>query len=148
MSKLGGDQKTEVLCLLTLAHMVISVLLLSMSAATADDWVAAKLRGQVLQLVDDQWTPLQCGDVVPDSRVVRTLSNGFVELVRGQETLDLSPDTQVQIFDKSGAKPFTTAKQYFGSVSVEAEVRNVQHFAVDTLYLAAVVKGRDVKRPW
>jgi hypothetical protein len=92
-------------------------------------------------LIDKQWQPLRRGDVIPDSRVVRTLGNGFVELVRGQETLDLEPDTQIQIYDKAGSTPFTTVKQYFGSVSVEAEVRNVQHFAVSTPYLAAVVKG-------
>ena len=43
--------------------------------------------------------------------------------------------------DKGGAKPFTTVQQSFGQVAVEAEVENVQHFAVQTPYVAAVVKG-------
>jgi hypothetical protein len=36
---------------------------------------------------------------------------------------------------------FTTVKQWYGQVTVEAEVQNVQHFAVRTPQLAAVVKG-------
>jgi hypothetical protein len=109
--------------------------------ARADDWTADKLRGQVLQLIDGNWQPLNRGMVVPDSRSIRTLANGRVTLSRGNETLDIGPDTQIQIYDKGGRKPFTTVKQSFGSVSVEAEVRQVRHFAVQTPYLAAVVKG-------
>ena len=115
--------------------------LFSVNAATADDWTASKLRGQVLQLVGNQWVPLQRGDVVPDTRYVATTDNGHVELTRGGETIALDPSSRIRIFDKGGAKPFTTVKQDFGTVAVEANVENVQHFAVQTQYLAAVVKG-------
>ena len=111
------------------------------SAALADDWTAGKLRGAVLQLVDGQWQKLDRGMVVPDTRVIRTLAMGYVSFSRGGETIELGPNTQIQIFDKAGRKPFTTVQQYFGTVSVEANVENVQHFAVQTQYLAAVVKG-------
>jgi hypothetical protein len=107
----------------------------------ADDWIAGKLRGAVVQLVDGRWQPLRRGMIVPDDRVVRTMAAGYVTFTRGAETLDLGPNTQIQIFDKGGKKPFTTVKEYFGSVAVEAEVRKVEHFAVQTPYLAAVVKG-------
>ena len=61
---------------------------------------------------------------------------------RRLETLDLGPDTQVQIHDRgTAAKPNTVVQQHFGTVSVEAQVENVQHVAVETPYLAAVVKG-------
>jgi hypothetical protein len=63
-----------------------------------------------------------------------------VTFERGNETVELAGDTQVQIFDRTGRK-FTTVKQYFGTVAVEADVRQVQHFAVQTPHLAAVVKG-------
>src|SRR3569833_2989184 len=52
-----------------------ALVLLSAQIAAADDWVAAKLRGRVLQLIDNQWQPLNRGDVVPDARVIRTLFN-------------------------------------------------------------------------
>lgn len=118
-----------------------AVLVLSPLVSLADDWAADKLRGQVVQLVGSQWQPLTRGMVVPDSRMVRTMKTGHVTFVRGTETVELGPDTQIQIHDKAGSKPFTTVKQYFGSVSVEADIRRVQHFGVDTPFLAAVVKG-------
>ncbi len=113
----------------------------AIAPAMADDWTAQQLRGQVLQLVANQWQPLGRGDVVPDDRVIRTLGFGRVTFVRGDETIELGPNTQIQIHDRAGSKPFTTVTQYFGTVGVEAEVQNVQHFAVDTPFLAAVVKG-------
>lgn len=118
-----------------------AALLLLPIATLADDWTADQLRGQVLQYVDQQWQPVERGMAVPDSRVIRTTARGHVTLVRGTETIDLGPDTQIQIFDKAGRKPFTTVKQDFGSVAVEADIRNIQHFGVDTPFLAAVVKG-------
>lgn len=117
-------------------------MLLSISTSTADDWTANKLRGRVLQLIDHQWIPLQRGMVVPDDRVIRTLGGAQVQFARGQETIDLGANTQIQIHDRGTAgKPNTTVQQYFGTVSVEAQVELVQHFAVQTAYLAAVVKG-------
>ena len=108
--------------------------------AFADDWVAEKLRGTVLVLVDGEWVKLERGAVVPDDRAIRTLG-GRITLTRGAETIDLGPNTQIQIFDKPGRMPFTTVKEYFGTVAVEAEVKDVKHFAVQTPYLVAVVKG-------
>lgn len=111
------------------------------ASALADDWLVTKLRGEALQLVGSDWAPLERGDVVPDDRVIRTLGSGRAMLQRGNETIEVAANTQIRILDKAGAKPFTTVQQYFGTVSIEAEVRNVQHFAVQTPYLAAVVKG-------
>jgi hypothetical protein len=111
------------------------------SAAMADDWLADKLRGPVLQLVDKEWQPLERGMVVSDNRMIRTLAAGHVTFTRGGETVELGPSTLIQIFDKGGARPFTTIKEATGTVSIEAQVQNVQHFAVETPYLAAVVKG-------
>jgi hypothetical protein len=118
-----------------------AIALLFVPPALADDWVAVKLRGTVVQLVDNNWQPLRRNEVVPDSRVVRTVGNGYVEFTRGGEVIELQPNTQIQIYDKGTSKPDTTVKQYFGTVGIEAQVQDVQHFAVDTPFLAAVVKG-------
>ncbi len=124
----------------TLLLLVVAMGSTLTSAAFADDWVAVKLRGQVLQLVEGDWARLQRGDLVPDDRVIRTLGNGRVDLKRDAEVISLGGNTQIQIKDKTG-KRFTTVQQHFGTVEIEAEVRNVQHFAVETPFLAAVVKG-------
>ena len=120
--------------------IALFVAICSTVPALADDWLAAKLRGTVLRLVDGAWTPLHRGDVVPNTDVIRTLANGSVQFTRDAEVIDLGPNTQIQIFDKNGQR-FTTVKQYFGTVAIEANVENVQHFAVQTPLLAAVVKG-------
>jgi len=139
---MGGRPEGRLLEMLRLLTAILTAgLMLLPVAALADDWTADKLRGQVVQFVDNQWQPLKRGMVVPDTRIIRTMKTGRVTFLRGSETIDLGPDTQIQIYDKAGKKPFTTVKQYFGVVAVEADVRNVQHFGVDTPFLAAVVKG-------
>jgi hypothetical protein len=119
---------------------VLATLVAGMSSAHADDWTATRLRGVVYEHVNGDWERLARGDVVPDSRVIRT-GSGRVTLARGEETIELGPNTQIRIFDKGGERPFTTVRQEFGEVAVEAEVKDVQHFAVETPYLVAVVKG-------
>lgn len=109
-------------------------------SAFADDWQAVKLRGGVFVFVDNEWVQLARGDIVPDDRIIRTAPKSRVQFMRGQETIDLGPDTQIRIFDHS-EQQFTVVQQHFGDVAVEAERRNVQHFAVQTKFLVAVVKG-------
>jgi hypothetical protein len=121
--------------------LVVLALLASLVApALADDWTAQKLRGTVLELVDGAWQKIERGAVVPETHVVRTLGNARVLFVRGSETVELGPYTQVA-FHLRDSDRFTTVQQYFGEVTVEADVEKVKHFAVQTPHLVAVVKG-------
>lgn len=126
---------------LLLALTTALVLAATSVAAFADDWTVTRLRGTVEQEVGGKWQPLRRGDIVPDERAIFTRTGGHATLVRGNEAIELGPNTKIEIYDKGGRKPFTTILQYAGVLAVEAEVRNVQHFAVRTAYLAAVVKG-------
>lgn len=109
------------------------------SGAVAGEWVAEKLRGGVFAFVGGEWLQLERGSVVPDERVVRTMRDGRVEFRRGKEVVRLGPDTQVRFYDDNTA--FTVVQQHFGTLDVEAEKRDVRHFAVQTEFVAAVVKG-------
>jgi len=114
----------------------------AIGTAAADDWTASQLRGQVVQLVDGSWQVVHRGDAVPDTHFIHTLANGYATFTRGVETVQLGPDTQIEIIDRPGSgKPYTIVKEAFGTVSIEAEVEQVEHFSVQTPYLAAVVKG-------
>jgi hypothetical protein len=117
-----------------------AALALTPSIAAADDWVVTKLRGSAAVLVGEKWQPLHRGDVVSDDRAIQTLSGGRATLERGPEKIELGPETAIRI-DDAVASRYTTVKQYFGAVTVEAEVQNVEHFGVLTPHLAAVVKG-------
>lgn len=107
--------------------------------AFADDWVATKLRGLAFVHNDGAWQPLERGDAVTDLDVVRTLPSGRAEFTRGTEVISLAGDSQIRIVDAAGK--FTTVHQAYGKVTVDADKENVQHFAVRTPYIAAVVKG-------
>ena len=102
--------------------------------------MAAKLRGIVLMQQDSQWVPLHRGDIVSDSLVIRTLASGNVEFAREGETIDVFGDSQIQIRDRAGQR-FTTVNETFGKFAVEANVEHVKHFAVETPFIVAVVKG-------
>ena len=110
------------------------------TTAFADDWIAVKLRGAVEQQVGGAWLPLNRGDVVADDRLIRTHATGRVEFRRGNETILLGNDTQIRVEDENGEE-FTIVQQDSGTVEVEVEVREVEHFEVRTRFFAAVVKG-------
>lgn len=105
----------------------------------AQDWVADRLRGDVEQMAGGQWVALVRGAVVLDGQMVRTGPNGRVDLVRGAEVLELGPATQIRVHESGGK--LTTIDLTSGTVTADVERRNVQHFEVDTAYLAAIVKG-------
>lgn len=117
------------------------MLLLGLCApAMADDWSVERTRGQAMQQVDGGWVLLARGDIVPDNRLLKTGSDGRVGLRRGAESIEMGGDTQIRVHD-AGDALMTTVIQDYGTVAVEAERRNVQHFSVQTPFLAAVVKG-------
>ena len=121
--------------------LVLCLLMLFVTAPVlAAEWRVDRVRGDVTQMVSGQWQTLSRGDLVEDDRLLRTADNGRVGLSRGAETIELQGDTQIRIVD-AGPQMMTTVMQDFGTVSIEAERRNVQHFSVQTPFLAAVVKG-------
>ena len=113
---------------------------LASPSVLGDEWVVNRLRGQAEHYDGRQWHPLAIGDTIKASRHVRTHHRSRMELVRGDEVLDLAPATFLAIHEAAGRK-MTTVEQSLGSVSVQAEKRDVQHFEVRTPLLAAVVKG-------
>src|SRR4029453_10490222 len=72
---------------------------------------------------------------------IRTGRNGRVLLVRGEETILISPNSVVGLPAEKKEGFSTTIIQQAGSILLEVEKRNVKHFEVETPYLAAVVKG-------
>ncbi|HTO28582.1 MAG TPA: FecR domain-containing protein, partial [Devosia sp.] len=106
----------------------------------ADDWMVDRLRGEVLVLSDGSWSPLQRGDIVSDSSRIRSVEGSRVTFTRGAEAIELSGATEIRIFDQQGER-MTTIMQAYGTVTVEAERLQIQHFSVQTPFLAAIVKG-------
>jgi hypothetical protein len=73
--------------------------------------------------------------------MIRTGRNGRVLLVRGAETMLVSANSQISLPPSSSSGRSTTIIQQAGSILLDVEKRNVQHFEVETPFHAAVVKG-------
>jgi len=120
------------------------VLAAGSSALAADDgvWSVSKSSGEVwvtttgaAQVSLKQEDGLKAGDTI------RTGRNGRVLLVRGEESILISPNSVIGVPAEKKDGMSTTILQQAGSILLEVEKKNVKHFEVETPYLAAVVKG-------
>jgi hypothetical protein len=102
------------------------------SRTSGDVWLIAS---GVQQASLSQEAALNPGDTI------RTGANGRVLLTRGAESMTIAPNSVIGLPAEAKDGMSTTIVQQAGSVLLDVEKRNVQHFAVETPYLAAVVKG-------
>jgi len=112
--------------------------------AAAEDvaWRVSKSSGEVwLTTSGVQQASLTDETTLKPGDNIRTGRNGRALLVRGEETMLISPNSVIGIPAEPKNGLTTTILQQAGSVLIEAEKRNVKHFEVETPYLAAVVKG-------
>ncbi len=124
--------------------LAMSTIICSGAGARAADgsWQVGKASGEVW--VTNQG--VQRASVTRETTIhagdqIMTGQNGRVLLVRGEETILISPNTVIAVSDKNVDGMTTTILQRAGSILLEVEKRKVKHFEVDTPYLAAVVKG-------
>src|SRR5689334_15177671 len=123
-----------------------AALTLGMASAAwaADDgvWSVSKATGEVWIATDGaQQVALNQDETLKPGNTIRTGRNGRVLLVRGEETILISPNSVVGLPAEKKEGLSTTIIQQAGSILLEVEKRNVKHFEVETPYLAAVVKG-------
>ncbi len=114
------------------------------SVAAAEDgvWRVSKSSGEVWTTTSGvQQASLTQEDVLKPGDSIRTGRNGRVLLVRGEETILVSPNSVIGLPTEKKDGLSTTILQQAGSILLEVEKRNVKHFEVETPYLAAVVKG-------
>ncbi|PSO22940.1 FecR domain-containing protein [Bradyrhizobium sp. MOS002] len=114
------------------------------AASAADDgvWSVGKATGEVWVATSGaQQVSLNQQEALKPGDTIRTGRNGRVLLVRGEETILISPNSVVGLPTESKEGLSTTIIQQAGSILLEVEKRNVKHFEVETPYLAAVVKG-------
>lgn len=125
--------------------MALAMVLSAGSGALAAEggvWSVSKSSGEVWITTTGaapasltQQNTLNAGDTI------RTGPNGRVLLMRGDETILISPNSVIGLPTGNTDALSTTIMQQAGSILLDVEKRNVKHFAVETPYLAAVVKG-------
>jgi hypothetical protein len=129
-------------CFPTLLLLLATIYAGSNANAQDTAWHVSKSSGEVWitgsgvqkASVTDQ-TILHPGDSI------RTGQTGRVLLMRGEETMLISPNSIIGISREKRDGMSTIIHEQAGSVLLEVERQNVKHFEVDTPYLAAVVKG-------
>jgi hypothetical protein len=105
-------------------------------------WRVSKATGDVSVASADgvQTVALTDGAALKPGEVIRTGANGRVLLMRGAESILVSPNSIVGL-PREQHDGMTTVVEQAGTILLEVEKRNVKHFEVETPYLAAVVKG-------
>jgi hypothetical protein len=114
------------------------------NASAADDmvWRVSKSSGDVsVTTSGGEQAALIAGATLKPGDNIRTGQNGRVLLVRGQETILISPNSAIGLPKAQKGGLSSSIIQQSGSILLEVEKRNVKHFEVETPYLAAVVKG-------
>jgi hypothetical protein len=132
----------RMLCFKLLLAMLTVVWVSSSAFADERPWSVSKSSGDVsVTTTSGQQSTLAAGVMLNPGDNVRTGQNGRVLLTRGEETILISPNSSIGIPAQRKSELDTTIIQQAGSILLEVEKRNVQHFQVETPYLAAVVKG-------
>jgi len=124
--------------------VIVPIVACAGSAANAQEnaWRVSKISGDVSVMTPaGQETALTDGAALKPGDNIRTGQNGRVLLMRGQETILISPNSAVGLPAQKRGSLSTTIVHQAGSILLEVEKRNVKHFEVETPYLAAVVKG-------
>jgi hypothetical protein len=123
----------------------MALFLAASSAAFAGDdgvWSVSKSTGEVWVITTGaQPASLTQEEVLKPGDTIQTGRSGRVLLVRGKESMLIAPNSAIGVPAEKKEGMSTTILQQAGSILLEVEKRNVQHFEVETPYLAAVVKG-------
>jgi hypothetical protein len=113
----------------------------AVSAEAGSSWTVQRSSGQVaIAGSGAQTISLGGKSDLPNGATITTGASGRVLLVRGKEIMSVGPNSVVMI-PGDNLFGFTTILQKAGEVTFDVEKRNVRHFAVNTPFLAAVVKG-------
>jgi FecR protein len=117
--------------------------LLSSGAAFAEvpGWKISESSGQVAIVSPGVSKIAHRGGAVAVGEIVATGTNGRAVLVRGEEYLIVSPNTRIRVADPAQTGGMTQIIEIFGNTIFKIKKMATPHFAVQTPYLAAVVKG-------
>ncbi len=117
-----------------------ALLCASTAYAGTPGWTVSESSGSVTVSRPGYSAVATRGGAVKAGDVISTGKNGRAVLVRGEEYLVVSPSARITIADpKPGA--MTQIIQSFGNTLYKIKKMATPHFAVETPYLAAVVKG-------
>ena len=109
----------------------------------AQEWIAAQVSQPAHYTLDAQtWHEIRPGMEVPNRSWIQTGKRGRLLLRRDAEMIQFKPATVAAITSRiEGGALLTNVKQKTGALLLDVETRTTKHTAVETPFLAAVVKG-------
>jgi hypothetical protein len=126
------------------ARFIAMMVVAGAAPAAAADWSVSQMSGQVtIAAAGAQPVALKRDAVLPAGGILRTGAASRALLVRNAETISVGPNAAIAVPPGGNNPEFTTILQNGGLVAFNVDKRNVQHFSVETPYLAAVVKGTE-----
>ncbi|SHL73773.1 FecR family protein [Roseibium suaedae] len=126
-----------------LASLLLAFLLLTSAPALslAEGWSLQRVSGTVY-LVAPGVEPYRARTgMALDPGLTLATRNGRAMVTRGTESILVGPNTTFVISQYRSSEDFTTVLQTSGTVTVDVARKARPHFAVETPFLAAVVKG-------
>jgi hypothetical protein len=125
---------------LAVVFSLLSALTLSTGAA-ASDWSVASSAGEVWIVSGGiQRAALSSGTELTAGGALATGRSGRVLLVNGRDTITVGPNSMI-VIPAAGGNGHTAVLQQAGVAEFDVEKQSKPHFAVETPYLAAIVKG-------
>src|SRR4051812_13253105 len=114
------------------------------TAASATDWTLTKATGEVKITgieVGAQPIAATSGTVVATGQTLTTGVGGRALLVHGKDVVSVGPATVLTVPRAVSSNDMTVLVQTTGTIELEIEKLAQPHFAVETPYLTATVKG-------
>ncbi len=85
--------------------------------AGSREWLAESVRGTVLEIVDGRWTEFEDRSIA-ESRAIRTLQSGRLELRSGGTTIKVGPNVTLELITRPDDIR-TLVRHYAGTIAVE-----------------------------
>ena len=125
------------------AFSALAVAILGSSSAWAAPpaWLVSETSGPVSIASPGVTRIAQRGGALAIGDIVSTGRGGRAVLVRGEEYLVVAPNTRITIADPGPSGGLTQVIEHAGNVIYKIRKMMMPHFAVQTPFLAAVVKG-------
>jgi hypothetical protein len=120
---------------------IISLLASGAAFAGTPGWSVSESSGQVTIASTGLVKAALRGGGVAVGDIVSTGRNGRAVLVRGEEYLVVAPNSRIRVADPVKSGGMTQIIEQFGNVIFKIKKMTMPHFAVETPFLAAVVKG-------
>ncbi|WP_438725932.1 FecR family protein [Parasphingorhabdus sp. DH2-15] len=118
-----------------------SIFLGSNAYAQSSSWTVSESQGEVSILKDGISKVAVKGIKLSAGESIKTGANGRAVITRGQQYVVVSRNSHIKVAPQKTKSLLTQFIQYFGNAMFKVDKRKDQHFAVETPYMAAVVKG-------